>query len=53
MDMQKAIMLLNISHFRDLLSRETEATKRNTILRLLSEEETKLAHLERTENRAD
>jgi hypothetical protein len=34
---------LNIERFRKLLSTETDETKRQTILRLLAEEEAKLA----------
>jgi hypothetical protein len=35
---------LNIEHYRKLLATETDAVKRQTIERLLAEEETKLAH---------
>jgi hypothetical protein len=41
--MDKAIARLNIEHFRKRLSAETDETKRQTLLRLLAEEEAKLA----------
>ncbi len=44
--MPKTIARLNIQHFRKLLAQETDETKRRTILRLLAEEEAKLASLE-------
>ncbi len=40
----KTVADLNIAHFRKLLSAETDPVKRQTIERLLAEEETKLAH---------
>jgi len=39
----RTIIELNIKHYRDLLKSETDASKRQTIERLLAEEETKLA----------
>ena len=39
------IARLNIEHFRKLLATETDETKRRTVLRLLAEEEAKLAAL--------
>jgi hypothetical protein len=39
------IIELNIKHFRDLLKTEQDPQKRETIARLLSEEERKLAAL--------
>jgi hypothetical protein len=36
---------LNIEHFRKLLAEETDEAKRRTLLRLLAEEEAKLAAL--------
>ncbi len=38
----KTVAHLNIEYFRKLLSSETDETKRQTILRLLAEEEAKL-----------
>lgn len=46
----RAIIELNIKHYRELLKRETEAAKRQTIAKLLAEEETKLAKLRAEEN---
>ena len=40
----KTVADLNIAHFRNLLSAETDPVKRQTIERLLAEEESKLAH---------
>jgi hypothetical protein len=37
------IARLNIEHFRKLLATETDGTKRQMLLRLLAEEEAKLA----------
>jgi hypothetical protein len=45
----EAIARLNIEHFRKLLSTETDETKRQTILRMLAEEEAKLAALRKNE----
>lgn len=45
--MPKTIARLNIEHFRRLLAQETDETKRRMLLRLLAEEEAKLAALER------
>lgn len=41
----RTIVELNIKHYRDLLQRETDAAKRQTITRLLAGEEAKLAKL--------
>jgi hypothetical protein len=41
----KIIIELNIKHYRGLLRTETDAAKRQTIERLLAEEEAKLAKL--------
>lgn len=41
--MDKTITRLNIEHFRKLLLNEADETRRGTLLRLLAEEETKLA----------
>ena len=43
--MDRTVARLNIEHFRNLLSKETDETKRRTILRLLAEEEAKLASI--------
>ena len=40
------IARLNIEHFRRLLGGEIDDTKRRTVLRLLAEEEAKLAALD-------
>ena len=42
----RAIAQLNIEHFRRLLSEETDEAKRQLLLRLLAEEEAKLATLD-------
>ncbi len=39
----KFIAQLNIAHFREKLATERDETKRQTLLRLLGEEEAKLA----------
>jgi hypothetical protein len=41
----RTIAQLNIAHFREKLKTETDETKRQTLLRLLAEEEAKLAAL--------
>ena len=43
--MRKTIAWLNIEHFRKKLVNERNETKRNTLLRLLAEEEANLATL--------
>ena len=43
--MRKTIARLNIEHFRKKLVNECNETKRNTLLRLLAEEEANLATL--------
>ncbi len=40
--MDKTVARLNIEHYRKLLARETDQSKRQTLLRLLEEEEAKL-----------
>jgi len=42
----KDIARLNIAHFRKLLATDMDETKRKTILKLLAEEEAKLAALD-------
>ena len=44
--MDKQITQLNIAHFRQRLETETDETTRQTLLRLLAEEEAKLAALD-------
>jgi len=43
--MDKTVADLNIKHFKKLLASETDPVKRQTIERLLAEEEAKLATL--------
>ena len=43
--MDKTVARLNIEHYRKLLATEQDEAKRQTILRLLAEEEAKLAAL--------
>jgi len=44
--MDRSVARLNIEHYRRLLATETDESRRNTVLRLLAEEEAKLANLE-------
>ena len=44
--MDGCIARLNIEHYREKLAEEGEETKRKTLLRLLAEEEAKLAALD-------
>ncbi len=44
--MDKFIARANIAHYREKLATETDETERQTVLRLLAEEEAKLATLE-------
>jgi hypothetical protein len=46
----RIIIELNIKHYRELSERETDASKRETIAKLLAEEEDKLAKLQADEN---
>jgi len=41
----KTIIELNIKHYRDLLRSEIDVSKRQTIAKLLAEEQAKLAQL--------
>ena len=41
--MDRSVARLNIEHYRRLLAKETDESRRRAILRLLTEEETKLA----------
>ena len=47
--MDRTVARLNIEHFRELLARETDARKRQTLRQLLAEEEAKLAALTKPE----
>jgi hypothetical protein len=44
--MDRAVARLNIEHYRRLLAEETDDARRQTTLRLLAEEEAKLAEPE-------
>lgn len=41
--MDRTVAHLNIEHYRRLLEKETDETRRQTLLRLLAEEEAKIA----------
>lgn len=41
--MDRSVARLNIEHYRRLLEKETDQSRRQTLLRLLAEEEAKLA----------
>ncbi len=41
--MDRTVARLNIEHYRRLLAKETDETRRQTLQRLLTEEEAKLA----------
>lgn len=41
--MDRSVTRLNIEHYRKLLATETDELRRQTLLRLLAEEEAKLA----------
>ncbi len=43
--MDRSVARLNIEHYRTLLAAETDEARRQTLLRLLAEEEAKLASL--------
>ncbi len=47
MDEAKNIVRLNIEHYKQLLATETDPDKRETISRLLAEQEVKLQEMER------
>ena len=49
----RRIVELNIERFRELLKSETDLSKRQTITKLLAEEEAKLAKLRAEGNDAD
>jgi hypothetical protein len=48
--MNRTVALLNIEHFRTLLTTEADESKRKTLLQLLAEEEATLAKLDATPN---
>ncbi len=45
--MDRTVAHLNVEHYRKLLTQEMDETRRQTILRLLAEEEAKVASLSR------
>lgn len=49
--MERTIARLNIEHYRRLLAKETDETRRQMLQRLLAEEEAKLAGLQSPEKR--
>ena len=49
--MDKAIARLNIEHYRKLLATETDETRRQMLVRLLAEEEAKLASMDKPTKR--
>ena len=42
--MDRSVARLNVEHYRKLLANESDETRRQTIMRLLAEEEAKLAN---------
>ena len=48
---ERTVTRLNIGHYKKLLENETDETKRQTLMRLLAEEEAKLRSLAETEAR--
>lgn len=49
--MDRTVARLNIEHYRRLIAKETDETRRQTLQRLLAEEEAKLASLEASDKR--
>jgi len=49
--MDKSVARLNIAHYKKLLASETDATRRESIVRLLAEEEAKLAKISKVKKR--
>jgi DNA-binding MarR family transcriptional regulator len=49
----RTIIELNIRHYRGLLKTEKDPSTRQTIVKLLAEEEAKLAQLSERERKAD
>ena len=46
--MDKLVARLNIEHYRKVLATETDETRRETLIRLLADEEAKLAAIEQS-----
>lgn len=46
--MDKCVARLNIEHYRNLLANEADETRRQSLLRVLAEEEATLLELERS-----
>jgi hypothetical protein len=51
--MDKTIARLNIKYYREKLATEHDETKRQTLLRLLAEEQAKLAALDHPPNKEE
>ena len=51
--MDKTVALLNIDHYRKMLATEHDETKRQTLLRLLAEEQAKLVVLDHPPNKEE
>lgn len=49
--MERTVARLNIEHYKQLLQRETDEDKRQTLMRLLAEEEAKLRSLPKPKTR--
>ena len=49
--MDRTVARLNIEHYRRLLAKETDETRRQTIMRLLAEEEAKLHDMQPPERK--
>ena len=49
--MDKTVARLNIEHYRRLLAKETDESRRQVLIRLLAEEEAKLANPSPPENK--
>ncbi|MGA3311361.1 MAG: hypothetical protein ABSD08_22560 [Xanthobacteraceae bacterium] len=49
--MDEKVANLNIEHYKKLLASETDATKRESIARLLAEEEARLAEIPKERKR--
>lgn len=48
--MERSVARLNIEHYKQLLATETDDVKRQTLMRLLAEEEAKLRRLSESES---
>jgi hypothetical protein len=51
--LDKTVAELNIAHFRKLLASEADPVKRQTLERLLAEEEAKLKHAQASKKDSD